>query len=167
MSRETIRRVMPAMLLLCFAVPAAALGRQGEAGAPPPLKVFRAVNGRTVRLSDYRGKVVLINFWATWCPPCRAELPELVRLQARYQGKLQIVGITHPPDSAADVRRLARHLKVSYPLVIGTYRVAHLFSVEEVLPVTIIIDREGKVRDRIVGILEPEEFEEKIKPLLR
>ncbi|MCA1591611.1 MAG: redoxin domain-containing protein [Acidobacteria bacterium] len=135
-------------------------------GRQSPLKVFRAVNGRAVRLADYRGRVVLLNFWATWCPPCRAEIPELIRLQKVYGGKLQIVGITHPPETLAEVRGFARRMKISYPVVMGTRRTARLFGVEEVLPVTIIIDREGIVRDRIVGILEPEEFDEKIKPLL-
>jgi thiol-disulfide isomerase/thioredoxin len=79
-----------------------------------PKFVLRDVNGRTVRSSDYQGKVVLINFWATWCPPCRAEMPDLVRLQ-REHGKegLQIIGVTYPPEKKERVRRFARSLKVN------------------------------------------------------
>src|SRR5678810_1302634 len=86
-----------------------------------PQLELKDLNGRTVRLSDYRGKVVLINFWATWCPPCRAEMPDLVRLQ-RQHGKegLQIIGITYPPESREQVRRFARSLKVNYPIILGT-----------------------------------------------
>jgi len=154
-------------LILLIVVPVAASSRQqAEAGEPPPLKVFRAINNRTVRLDNYRGRVVLINFWATWCPPCRAEMPELIKLQKKYGAKLQVVGITYPPESPGDVRRLARRLKVNYPLVMGTRETARQFGIGEVLPLTIIIARDGVVRDRIVGILEPEEFDEKVKPLL-
>jgi thiol-disulfide isomerase/thioredoxin len=126
------------------------------------------VNGSTVRLRAYRGKVVLINFWATWCPPCRAEMPELIRLQREYakQG-LQIIGITYPPETKTRVRRFARSLKVNYPIILGTHQIRARFSSEETLPLTVVIDRDGKVNDIISGILLPEEFDEKIKPLLR
>ena len=74
--------------------------------ARAPQFALKDVNGRTVRLSAYRGKVVLINFWATWCPPCRAEMPDLVKLQREHakQG-LQIIGITYPPENKARVQR--------------------------------------------------------------
>jgi len=125
------------------------------------------VNGRTVRLSDYHGKVVLINFWATWCPPCRAEMPDLVRLQ-REHGKegLQIIGITYPPEKKTRVRTFARSVKVNYPIILGTRQIKARFSSDETLPLTVVINRDGKVSDIISGILLREEFDEKIKPLL-
>jgi thiol-disulfide isomerase/thioredoxin len=128
---------------------------------------LKDVNGRVVRLSAYRGKVVLINFWATWCPPCRAEMPDLVRLQREYakQG-LQIIGITYPPQTKTLVRRFARSLKVNYPIILGTRQIKARFSSEETLPLTVVIDRDGKVTDVISGILLRQEFDEKIKPLL-
>jgi len=132
-----------------------------------PLFELKDVNGRTVRLSDYQGKVVLINFWATWCPPCRAEMPELVRLQREHGKKgLQIIGITYPPERMDRVRRFARSLKVNYPIILGTRQLKDRFSSDETLPLTIVIDRDGKVSNIIVGILLREEFDEKIKPLL-
>jgi thiol-disulfide isomerase/thioredoxin len=128
---------------------------------------LKDINGRAVRLSDYQGKVVLINFWATWCPPCRAEMPDLIKLQ-REHGKdgLQIVGITYPPERKDRVRRFATGLKVNYPIVLGTRELKARFSSDETLPLTIVIDRDGKVNDTIRGILLREEFDEKIKPLL-
>jgi thiol-disulfide isomerase/thioredoxin len=128
---------------------------------------MKDVNGRTVQLRAYRGKVVLINFWATWCPPCRAEMPDLVRLQREHaeQG-LQIIGITYPPERKTRVQRFARSLKVNYPIILGTRQLKARFSSEETLPLTVVIDRDGKVKDIISGILLREEFEEKIKPLL-
>ncbi len=128
---------------------------------------LKDLNGRTVRLSDYRGKVVMINFWATWCPPCRAEMPDLVRLQREHaKHGLQIIGITYPPEQKDRVRRFARSLKVNYPIVLGTREIRARFSSEETLPLTVVINRDGKVNDIISGILLREEFEEKIKPLL-
>src|SRR4026209_2038576 len=83
-----------------------------------PEFTLKDLNGRTVRLSDYQGKVVLINFWATWCPPCRAEMPDLVRLQREY-GKegLQVIGITYPPERRARVVTFVRSLRVNYPII--------------------------------------------------
>ena len=132
-----------------------------------PQFALKDVNGRTVRLSAYRGKVVLINFWATWCPPCRAEMPDLVKLQHEHADQgLQIIGITYPPENKARVQRFARSLKVNYPIILGTRQIKARFSLEETLPLTVVIDRDGKVKDIISGILLREEFEEKIKPLL-
>jgi cytochrome c biogenesis protein CcmG/thiol:disulfide interchange protein DsbE len=143
--------------------PASVLRQETKA----PQFELRDINGRTVRLTDYRGKVVLINFWATWCPPCRAEMPDLVRLQREY-GKegLQIIGITYPPEKKTRVRRFARSLKVNYPIILGTREIKDRFSSEETLPLTVVINRNGKVSDIIGGILLREEFDEKIKPLL-
>jgi thiol-disulfide isomerase/thioredoxin len=132
-----------------------------------PEFALKDLNGSTVRLRAYRGKVVLINFWATWCPPCRAEMPDLIRLQREYGRRgLQIIGITYPPETKTRVSRFARSLKVNYPIILGTRQIRSRFSSEEVLPLTVVIDRDGKVNDIISGILLPEEFDEKIKPLL-
>src|SRR5262249_21527082 len=132
-----------------------------------PQFALKDINGRTVRLSAYRGKVVLINFWATWCPPCRAEMPDLIKRQREYaQQGLQIIGITYPPETRTQVRRFASSLKVNYPIILGTRQIKARFSAEETLPLTVVIDRNGKVNNIISGILLPEEFDEKIKPLL-
>jgi len=157
-----LRRIVFAALMI-VALCASVLGQEAMA----PQFALKDVNGRTVRLRDYRGKVVLINFWATWCPPCRAEMPDLVRLQREHarQG-LQIIGITYPPESKTRVRRFARSLRVNYPIILGTRRIKARFSSEETLPLTVVIDRDGKVNDIISGILLRQEFDEKIKPLL-
>jgi len=151
------------ILLIIALVPASVLGQTVKA---PQFKLTD-INGRTVRLSDYRGKVVLINFWATWCQPCRAEMPDLVQLQRDYakQG-LQIIGITYPPERKTRVRRFARSLKVNYPIILGTREIKARYSSEETLPLTVVINRNGAISDIISGILLREEFDEKIKPLL-
>jgi thiol-disulfide isomerase/thioredoxin len=161
MSKRVLILIFFVALLLVS--PAIVLAQQTAA----PQFVLRDINGNTVRLSAYRGKVVLINFWATWCPPCRAEMPDLVRLQREHarQG-LQVIGITYPPETKIRVRRFASSLKVNYPIILGTRQLKARFSSDETLPLTIVIDRDGKVSNIIVGILLREEFDEKIKPLL-
>jgi thiol-disulfide isomerase/thioredoxin len=168
--RKTERRlVMSCLLRLVFAAMMIVFAGANASGQESIATQFalKDVNGRVVRLSAYRGKVVLINFWATWCPPCRAEMPDLVRLQREYakQG-LQIIGITYPPQTKTLVRRFARSLKVNYPIILGTRQIKARFSSEETLPLTVVIDRDGKVTDVISGILLRQEFDEKIKPLL-
>jgi len=130
--------------------------------------VLKSLAGGTVRLNDYRGKVVLLNFWATWCPPCRAEMPNLVSLQRQYGERgLQIIGVTYPPERRARVRGFTRSIKVNYPIALGTRETRARFSSDQTLPFTVIIDRDGKLGGVISGILLPEEFEEKVRPLLK
>lgn len=132
-----------------------------------PDLALKDLRGRTVRLSSYKGKVVLLNFWATWCPPCRAEIPELVGWQREYRARgLQVLGVTYPPTNPRKVRRFVRSLKVNYPIVFGSEKTKALFDKGETLPITVVIDREGNIRELIEGILLPEEFQEKIRPML-
>ena len=156
------KKIILAALFL-FA-PFATLGQHSQA---PHLRL-KDIQGRYVRLSDYRGKVVLINFWATWCPPCRAEIPDLIRLQREYGNRgLRVIGVTYPPQKLAEVRRFVRSAKVNYPIALGTNETKLLFTTSEELPVTIVIGTDGRIREIIEGILLPEEFEQKIKPLLK
>lgn len=152
------------LVALFITLPVVATGQGDKA----PALALKDLRGRNLRLSDYRGKVVLLNFWATWCPPCRAEMPDLVRMQREYRGRgLRVIGVTYPPQTAAEVRRFVRELKVNYPVALGTKETKDLFDRSETLPVTVVIDREGNVREVIEGILLPAEFEQKIKPLLK
>jgi thiol-disulfide isomerase/thioredoxin len=133
-----------------------------------PALSLKDIQGRKISLSKYKGKVVLLNFWATWCPPCRAEMPDLVKMQRQYRKQgLQVIGITYPPEQIAEVRQFVKQLRVNYPIALGTKETKTLFDKTETLPLTLIIDRQGNVVDRIEGILLPEEFEQKIKPLLQ
>jgi peroxiredoxin len=140
----------------------------GQGVEKAPALTLKSIEGRSLRLGDYKGKVVLLNFWATWCPPCRAEMPDLVKMQRDYakQG-LQVIGVTYPPETVSEVRRFARKLGVNYPIALGTKETKALFAEGETLPLTVVIDRDGNVREIIEGILLPEEFEQKVKPLLK
>jgi thiol-disulfide isomerase/thioredoxin len=157
---------MKNMLLAFFLLvaPAAALAQTPRL-APPV--VLRDLNGRTVRLTDFKGKVVLLNFWATWCPPCRAEIPDLVNWQGQYSRQgLQVIGVTYPPTNRLAVRRFVRQFKMNYPVWRGSKAAKALFDPGETLPFSVVIDREGNVRTTIEGIMLPEEFDAKIRPLL-
>jgi peroxiredoxin len=137
-----------------------------RAGAPAPGFQLKDLAGHTVRLSDYRGKVVVINFWATWCAPCLAEMPELVKLQQDYKAKgIQVIGVAAATDHRSKAVKITRRLKLNYPGVIGTKRLESAYGIGDVLPLTVVVDRNGIIRDRILGILEPEEVE-RIRKLL-
>jgi peroxiredoxin len=95
-------------------------------------------------------------------------MPELVRWQREYRSRgLQVVGVTYPPQKLSEVRRFVRREKVNYPVGLGTKKMKLLFTQSETLPITIIIGKDGRIRDIIEDILLPEEFEQKIKPLLK
>jgi len=139
----------------------------GQSPEATPRLRLKDVRGRTLRLSDYKGKVVLINFWATWCPPCRTEIPDLIKMQSEYrQQGLRIIGVTYPPGKVSDVRRFMRKAGINYKVAVGTKATKALFSHSDTLPMTVVIDRDGNVRDVVEGILYPDEFEQKVKPLL-
>ena len=156
-----MRKILRTVLLLLVSVSASAQS------SPQVALRLKDINGRTFSLADYKGKVLLVNFWATWCIPCRTEIPDLIKLQRqnRNQG-LRIVGITYPPESISEVRRFARQLKMNYPVALGTNETKSLFTPSETLPMTLVIDREGIVRDVIEGIMYADEFDLKVKPLL-
>ena len=132
----------------------------------PPL-TLKDIHGRSFSLTDYKGKVVLLNFWATWCPPCRMEIPDLINMQSQYRDQgLRIIGITYPPEKTSDVLRFMRKVRVNYRVAIGTKASKAFFSSSDTLPITVVIDREGAVRNVVEGIMYSDEFDQKVKPLL-
>ena len=124
---------------------------------PKPLQAFtmRDLDQREISISDWRGKVILVNFWATWCPPCRAEIPDLVALQEKYRGQLQIIGVSQDEDSPAAVRRFAFEHKINYPIVMLTPELRRYFPNVYALPTTFVIDRETRIVQKHLGMLKP------------
>src|SRR3954465_543217 len=98
------------------------------AQSKPPELALKDIHGRSVTLSDYRGSVVLVNFWATWCAPCRTEIPDLIKLQRQYRNQgLRIIGITYPPEKLSEVRHFTRKLRMNYRVPLGTKASKSLF----------------------------------------
>jgi peroxiredoxin len=136
-------------------------------GQPAPDFALTSLDGKTVKLSDFRGKAVLLNFWATWCGPCKIEMPWFVELQKKYgpQG-LQVLGIAMDDSGAKEIGDFARAMNVNYPIVIGKESVGDQYGGIPVLPSTFYIDRDGKVIDRVFGLVSRSEIESDIQKAL-
>jgi thiol-disulfide isomerase/thioredoxin len=115
--------------------------------------VMRDLDGKSVSSADLRGKVLLVNFWATWCPPCRAEIPDLVALQEKYRDRLQIVGVSEDEGSIDVVKRFAAEQRMNYPIVMLTPEIEKAFAGVSALPTSFLVDRQGRIVQRHVGML--------------
>ena len=113
----------------------------------------RAIDGSEVSLASLRGKVVIVNFWATWCPPCREEIPDLIALQSKYKDHLQIIGVSQDEAPAATVAQFAADHHMNYPIVMDTPAIEQLFTNIHALPTSFIVDREGRIAQRHIGML--------------
>jgi len=111
------------------------------------------VDGHHISSADWKGKVVIVNFWATWCPPCRAEIPDLIKLQNEYNGQLQIIGISDDDDPPAVVKKWADAHGMNYPIVMSTPELRKVFAGVSALPTSFIVSRESRVVMRHVGML--------------
>jgi thiol-disulfide isomerase/thioredoxin len=120
---------------------------------PAPAFTLKDLEGRDISPASLRGKVVIVNFWATWCGPCRAEIPDLVALQAKYKDTLQIIGISEDEAGVEVVKRFAAEHKVNYPVAMVTPDVEKLFPGISALPTSYIIDRESRIVQKHVGML--------------
>lgn len=133
---------------------------------PAPAFVRTSLSGQRVDLSAYRGRVVLLNFWATWCGPCQVELPRFSAWQHQYgPGGLQVIGVSMD-DEATGVRPVVRKLRLDFPVVMGDAKLGALYGGVLGLPVTFLIGRDGKVAARIEGAADLQAMEDQIRKLL-
>ncbi len=131
----------------------------------PDFKV-REVGGREISSATLKGKVAIIDFWATWCPPCRKEIPHFNRLYAKYRDQgLMIIGLALDEDEAA-VKRFSRRLAIRYPVALASKEVQQLFGGIEVYPTAFLVSREGEVIKKYLGYTYPDEFERDISALI-
>jgi thiol-disulfide isomerase/thioredoxin len=121
--------------------------------AAAPALLARDLDGREISVATLRGKVVIVNFWATWCPPCRAEIPDLVALQEKYRDHLQVIGVSEDETSLETVRAFARDHKINYPIVMTTPEIEKMFPGVSALPTSFIIDKQSRIVQKHVGML--------------
>src|SRR5262245_16382680 len=128
---------------------------------------LKDMNGVDVKLDSFKGKVILLNFWATWCGPCKAEIPSLVELQEKYADDLVVLGFS-VDDTPDKMKPYSEEYKVNYPLLVGNGRedVQNAFGPLLGIPVSVIIGRDGIIAKKHTGIATKEQFEREIRSLL-
>jgi thiol-disulfide isomerase/thioredoxin len=133
---------------------------------PAPDFARTELHGSAIRLAEYRGKVVVLNFWATWCPPCKIEIPWLMAFQSRYEDHgLAVIGVSMDGGGWGLAKPFAVQRKINYPVVIGGEDLAKLHGVES-LPMTVLIDRDGNIAAVHSGLLDRNTLEGEIRRLL-
>jgi peroxiredoxin len=139
----------------------------GSPGEVAPDFALTNLAGQTVRLSDFKGKIVLLDFWATWCAPCQEEIPNFVQLQKQYAGRgFTVLGIALDDDGAAVVKPLAQKLGVNYPLVIGDTQVAARYGGIQAVPTAFLIGRDGRILKTFTRPRSKSEWEQTIRMAL-
>src|SRR5215471_12761297 len=135
---------------------------------PDPAPAFQLdmLDGKPLRVADYKGKVILLNFWATWCGPCRAEIPDLVGLQNKYKDQLQIIGLVVDDDDREAIRKFVEKFRINYPVAIATDELRNDYGGIPALPTSFILDAEGRVVQRHEGLRDPVLYEAEIRSLL-
>lgn len=129
---------------------------------------LKDADGKVVHLSDYRGKVVLLDFWATWCGPCKIEIPWFIDFQRKDQQKgLVVLGVSMDDDGWQVVKPFVASMKVNYRVLLGTDQTAQLYGGVDALPTTFLIDRQGKIAAVHVGLADRKDFERGIDELLQ
>jgi peroxiredoxin len=143
--------------------------RAGEAlsqHAPAPDFSLPDLNGHSLQLSSYRGKVVLLDFWATWCDPCRDEIPHFVALQNKYGAQgFQMIGVSMD-DTPEPVREFYQHFQMNYPVVMGNAQTGKLYGGILGLPIAFVIGGDGRIYTKHAGATTPSVFEHDVKELL-
>jgi thiol-disulfide isomerase/thioredoxin len=135
---------------------------------PDPAPDFKltGIDGKPVTLADSHGKVTLLNFWATWCGPCRAEIPDLVELQNKYKDRLQILGLVVDDDDAGAIKEFVEKFGLNYPVAIASDAIRFQYGGIAALPTSFLLDTEGRIVQKHEGLRDPLLYEVEIRSLL-
>lgn len=137
-------------------------------GTPAPNFTLQTLDGKDISLADFRGKAVLVNFWATWCGPCKIETPWLVELQNQYGSQgLQVVGVAMDDSGKDEIAKFAKDMGVNYPVLMGKEAVGDAYGGVPALPESFFVGRDGKIVDRIIGLKGRGEIEDSVKKALK
>lgn len=148
-------------------VPIAAVMNSGANPSLAPGWTLLDLNGKTVQSADFKGKVVVLDFWATWCPPCRAEIPGFAELQKQYGASgLAVVGVSVDQTSNPEIKSFTETLGVNYPVVLADAKIVEAFGGIDGLPTTFVIDQTGHVVHQHLGYTSKSQLEAEIKALL-
>jgi cytochrome c biogenesis protein CcmG/thiol:disulfide interchange protein DsbE len=129
---------------------------------------LKSSDGKTIKLSDYKGKVVIIDFWATWCPPCRKGIPDLISIQNDYKNDVVIIGISLDSEKTLkDVPGFIKSYGINYPIVFGDDKVTAAYGGIDGIPTAFIVDKKGNIVDKHVGLVSKDTYVNKIKELLK
>jgi thiol-disulfide isomerase/thioredoxin len=133
---------------------------------PAPDFQVKDIDGKEVSLSAYKGKVILLNFWATWCGPCRAEIPGLVDLQNKYKDRLQIIGMAVDEDDDTELRQIIKSESINYPVAMTPGKIRMDYGGIAALPTLFVLNADGKVVQKHVGLYDPALYETEVRALL-
>ncbi|MDY6839455.1 MAG: TlpA disulfide reductase family protein [Thermodesulfobacteriota bacterium] len=156
-----------ALLLVCGCTGKGDDDKQATHNRAPHF-VVQDLRGKTLRLEDLRGKVVLLNFFATWCGPCRREIGELVKLYEKFRERgLEVVGVSLDMEGAAVLPPFVKHYNITYPVVIGTRKMVVDYGGISGVPTSFIIDRDGMIAEHFVGLRPAQVLEASVVELLK
>ncbi|NIO49937.1 MAG: redoxin domain-containing protein [Candidatus Aminicenantes bacterium] len=149
--------LLPLAMVFVFCAKAEKASIFGDNSSPAPDFTLKDLKGHEITLSKYSGKVVFLNFWATWCGPCKAEIPDLIEAYKQYKDKgMEIIGISVDRIGPKSVLKFAEKYKINYPVVMSTDKILKDYEPGPYVPVTIIVDQDGKIRHRHIGYMNKE-----------
>jgi len=144
-------------VLTMIATGAAACAGAREEATPAPEFSLQDLQGNSLSLSSYKGKVLVLNFWATWCPPCRREIPDFIEAYKDLKAKgLEILGVSVDDLSAEALRDWTQKAGMNYPVALATQKIIQDYEPGEFIPATIVIDRRGRIRYRRSSLMDKE-----------
>jgi cytochrome c biogenesis protein CcmG/thiol:disulfide interchange protein DsbE len=181
--KRGIKKVSKYIFLLLFAASISIIGCSKERNEDPqinkdvnvtndeikaPAFSLISTDGKKINLADYKGKIVILDFWATWCGPCRRGVPDLVSIQKEFKDQVTVIGISLDHDATkGDIIPFMNEFSVNYPVVYGTSEVVANYGNIQAIPTSFIINEEGFIVDQYVGLVPKEMYLNKIKSLLK